>query len=79
MIFKKKKIQSQQFTESDIEKTFQELDRLNEKFLKNISKNLLTNGTDASIIDNRLRRDTKFLSVPKQRMITYETITEKEI
>ena len=36
MIFKKKKIQSQQFTESDIEKTFQELDRLNEKFLKNI-------------------------------------------
>ena len=53
MIFKKKKIQSQQFTESDIEKTFQELVRLNEKFLKNISKNLLTNGTDASIIDNR--------------------------
>lgn len=38
MIFKKKKIQSQQFTESDIEKTFQELDRLNEKFLKKYFK-----------------------------------------
>lgn len=50
-IFKKKKTSQQ-----SIEITFQQLDSLTESLLKRNEKNLknlLTNGTDASIIDNR--------------------------
>lgn len=50
-IFKKKKTSQQ-----SIETTFQQLDNLTESLLKRNEKklkNLLTNGTDAFIIDNR--------------------------
>lgn len=49
--FKKKKTEQQ-----SIEATFQQLDNLTNSLLKEnekILKNLLTNRTDASIIDNR--------------------------
>lgn len=50
-IFKKKRTSQQ-----SIETTFQQFDSLTESLLKRNEKNLknlLTNGTDASIIDNR--------------------------
>lgn len=51
MFFKKKKTQ-----QVDVEKVFLQVDDITQNLLKKnekILKNLLTNGTDASIIDNR--------------------------